>query len=400
MAKATDAVKLRAIRLRKREERRLLGGHLWIYSNEVDVDATPLKDFEPGESVEILTAGGEFLASGYVNPHSLICARILSRDRARPPGVELLRQRLADALALRQRLYDAPWYRLAHGEGDGLPGLIVDRYGDVLVAQITTAGMERMKDEIVAALQELLAPRAILWQNTSEVRTLEGLDRYTEPAAGAVPEAVVLPEHGAQFRVPLQRGQKTGWFFDQRENRARLLPLVRGRRVLDVCAYLGAWGIEAAVHGARDVLCVDSSAPAIDGVRHNAELNGVAVRALHADAFEGLRALREAGERFDVVVLDPPAFIKRRKDVAEGRVAYQRLNELGLALLDAGGLFVSCSCSFHMSEADLVAVAQRAAARAGRFLRLLAAGAQAADHPVHPAIPETRYLKSLLLHAS
>ena len=400
MAKATDAVKLRAIRVRKREERRLLGGHLWVYSNEVDVDATPLKDFEPGEPVEIHTAGGEFVASGYVNPHSLICARILSRDRARPPGVELLRQRLADALALRERLYDAPWYRLAHGEGDGLPGLIVDRYGDVLVAQITTAGMERMKDEIVAALQDLLAPRAILWQNTSEVRTLEGLDRYTEPAAGAVPEAVVLPEHGAQFRVPLQRGQKTGWFFDQRENRARLLPLVRGRRVLDVCAYLGAWGIEAAVHGARDVLCVDSSAPAIDGVRHNAELNGVAVRALHADAFEGLRALREAGERFDVVVLDPPAFIKRRKDVAEGRVAYQRLNALGLALLDAGGLFVSCSCSFHMSEADLVAVAQRAAARCGRFLRLLAAGGQAADHPVHPAIPETRYLKSLLLQAS
>ena len=393
-------MKLRAIRLRKREERRLQSGHLWVYSNEIDVDSTPLKDFEPGEPIEILTAGGEYVASGYVNPHSLICARILSRDRAHPPGQALLRDRLAQALALREGLFDAPWYRLAHGEGDALPGLVVDRYGDVLVAQITTAGMERMKDAVVAALQDVFAPRAILWQNLSEIRALEGLERYTEPAAGAVPEAVVLPEHGAQFRVPLQRGQKTGWFFDQRENRARLLPFVRGRRVLDVCAYLGAWGVQAAVQGARDVLCVDSSAAAIDGVRHNAELNGAPVRTLHADAFDGLRQLRESGERFDVVVLDPPAFIKRRKDIAEGRLAYQRLNELGLALLETGGLLVSCSCSFHLSEADLVAVAQRAAARAGRFLRLLAAGGQAADHPVHPAIPETRYLKSLLLHVS
>jgi 23S rRNA (cytosine1962-C5)-methyltransferase len=325
---------------------------------------------------------------------------VLSRDRASPPGPQLLRARLADALSLRERLYAAPWYRLVHGEGDFLPGLVVDRYGDVLVAQITTAGMERMKDAVLAALQDVLAPRAILWQNATGIRELEGLDRYTEPAAGAVPEAVELPEHGARFRVPLRRGQKTGWFFDQRDNRARLLPLVRGCRVLDVCAYLGAWGLEAAVHGAREVTCVDSSAAAIDGVRHNAELNGVSVRALHADAFDGMRQLRESGERFDVVVLDPPAFIKRRKDVAEGKLAYQRLNELGLALLGDGGLLVTCSCSFHMSEADLVAGAQRAAARAGRALRQLAAGSQAADHPVHPAIPETRYLKSLLLHVS
>jgi 23S rRNA (cytosine1962-C5)-methyltransferase len=392
-------VTLRALKLRRREERRLLGGHLWVYSNEVDVDATPLKAFEPGEPVEILTAGDQFIASGYVNPHSLICARILSRDREQPPGRELLQARLAEALALRQARCAEPWYRLVHGEGDALPGLVADRYGDIVVAQITTAGMERMKGEIVAALQALLAPRAILWQNASEIRMLEGLERYTEPAAGVVPEAVQLAEHGAQFRVPLQRGQKTGWFFDQRDNRQRLLPHVRGRRVLDVCAYLGAWGVQAAVHGAHDVLCIDSSAAAINGVRHNAELNGVQVGTLHADAFEALRGLRDAGERYDAIVLDPPAFIKRRKDATEGALAYQRLNELALALLAPGGILVSCSCSFHYGEAELIATVQRAAGRARRFLRLLEVGGQAPDHPVHPAIPETRYLKCLVFHA-
>ena len=390
---------MRALKLRKREERRLLGGHLWVYSNEVDVEATPLKQFEPGEMVEILSATGEFLASGYVNPHSLICARILSRDRARPPSLDLLYANLAGALALRDRLFDAPWYRLVHGEGDALPGLIVDRYDDVLVAQITTAGMERMKEWIVAALQSLLEPRAILWQNTTEIRSLEGLERYTEPASGIVPESIELIEHGARFRVSLRRGQKTGWFFDQRDNRARLLAHVRGRRVLDVCAYLGAWGVQAAVHGAGEVWCLDSSATAIEGVRESAELNGVSVRAVHADAFDGLRDLRERGERFDAIVVDPPAFIKRRKDIDEGRAAYQRLNELALGLLEPGGWLATCSCSFHFGEADLIAAIQRAAARSHRFLRLVAVGGQAMDHPVHPAIPETRYLKCLLMQA-
>jgi 23S rRNA (cytosine1962-C5)-methyltransferase len=390
---------MRALKLRRREERRLLGGHLWVYSNEVDVEATPLRQFEPGEPVEILTAAGDFLASGYVNPHSLICARILSRDREQPPSPELLRANIAAALALRERLFDSPWYRLVHGEADALPGLIVDRFGDVLVAQITTAGMERMKGAIVEALRSLLSPQAILWQNATDVRSLEGLERYTEPASGVVPESVELTEHGARFRVSLRRGQKTGWFFDQRDNRARVLQHVRGRRVLDVCAYVGAWGVQAAVHGAREVWCLDSSATAIDGVRASAEMNGVAVRPVHADAFDGLRDLRDRGERFDMIVLDPPAFIKRRKDIDEGRVAYQRLNELALSVLEPGGLLATCSCSFHFAESDLVAAVQRAAARARRFLRLVAVGGQAMDHPVHPAIPETRYLKCLLMHA-
>jgi 23S rRNA (cytosine1962-C5)-methyltransferase len=391
---------LRVLKLKRREERRLRGGHLWVYSNEVDVAATPLQDFAPGEQVEILDAGGNYIASGYVNPHSLICARILSREREQAPSRALLHARLAQALALRERYYHTPYYRLAHGEGDGLPGLVVDRYGEVLVAQITTAGMERMKEDIVAVLRSLLAPAGIWWHNGSEIRALEGLERYSEPAAGSVPDAVTMREHGAEFRVPLQSGQKTGWFYDQRDNRRRLLPHVRGRRVLDVCAYLGAWGVQAALHGASDVLCLDSSAAAIDGVRQNAENNGVSVRTVLADAFDGLRALRDAGASFDVVVLDPPAFIKRRKDADAGRVAYQRLNELALRLLAADGLLVSCSCSFHLTEAELIATVQRAGARQQRFLRLLELGGQAPDHPVHPAIPETRYLKCLLLHAA
>lgn len=391
---------LRALRLRRREERRLLGGHLWVYSNEVDVAATPLKDFEAGEPVEIQDARGRFVATGYANPHSLICARVLSRDPARPPARAVIEARLADALALRGRLRDAPFYRLVHGEGDGLPGLVVDRYGDVLVAQVTTAGIERLKDVVADALRALCAPRALVWQNTSEIRSLEGLPCYMETAFGSAPEYVELEEHGTRFRVPIEHGQKTGWYYDQRDNRARLLAHVRGARVLDVCCYLGACGVEAAVHGAADVLCVDASAAALDGVRHNAALNGVGVNTLHGDAFDALRGLCDEGRRFDAIVLDPPAFIKRRKDLAAGTAAYQRLNELAIGLLADGGLLYSCSCSFHLSEAALIEAVQRGAVRTGRFLRLLDVGGQAADHPVHPAIPETRYLKCVVLHCA
>jgi 23S rRNA (cytosine1962-C5)-methyltransferase len=200
--------------------------------------------------------------------------------------------------------------------------------------------------------------------------------------------------------VPIEHGQKTGWYYDQRDNRARFLAHARGARVLDACCYVGAWGVQAAVHGAAEVLCVDASAAALEGVRHNAAANDVRVDTLHADAFDALRGLRDEGRRFDAIVLDPPAFIKRRKDLGAGTVAYQRLNELALGLLADGGLLYSCSCSFHLSEAGLIDAVQRGAARTRRFLRLLDVGGQAADHPVHPAIPETRYLKCIVLHAA
>ncbi|MFI4968454.1 MAG: class I SAM-dependent rRNA methyltransferase [Gammaproteobacteria bacterium] len=385
---------LPALILKKNEDRRLRAGHLWVFSNEVDTVKTPLKAYTPGDLVEIQGSNGHVIGTGYVNPNSLIAARILSRDPRHLPDRSLLVHRLKVALAMRERLYPKPYYRLAFSESDGLPGLIVDRYGEVLVVQITTAGMERMKADVVAALEKVIGPAAILLRNDSGIRELEGLPLYTETALGTVPDSVQVEEHGFKFEVPLAAGQKTGWFFDQYANRARLLPYVKRQRVLDVCSYVGAWGVQAAAHGATSVTCVDSSAAALAWAGRNAAANGVEVALKEADAFDALKELHEAGEKFGVVVLDPPAFVKRRKDLPAGSKAYQRLNQLAMQLLERDGMLISCSCSHHMPEADLLTAIQSAARHLGRDAQVLERGMQAPDHPVHPAIPETAYLKA------
>ena len=386
------------LRLRKNEDRRLRAGHLWVYSNEIDVEATPLRNFQPGQPVAIQANNGQFIGTGYINPHVLLCARLVSRDVEHPLNSSLLVHRLNVALSLRERVFERPFYRLVYGEGDGLPGLIVDRYGDLCVAQITTAGMERLKDEVLAALQKVLKPAAVLWRNDSPMRELEGLERYVAEAVGEVPELVTVEEDGLHFQVAPRTGQKTGWFYDQRDNRARLDRYVRDRRVLDVFSYVGAWGIRAAARGAREARVVDSSAPALELARANAALNGVSDRLQfqQSDAFEVLKALREARERFDVVVVDPPAFIKRRKDFKEGALAYRRLNEMAMQVLERDGLLVSCSCSQLLSRDLLIQTLLQAARHLDRNLVILEQGRQGPDHPVPPAIPETEYLKMVL----
>ena len=398
MATSISPTEFAPLRLRKDEDRRLRAGHLWVYSNEVDVAATPLREFQPGQPVTIQASNGKFLGAGYINPNVLLCARLVSRDPDHPLGPSLLVHRLNVALSLRERLYAKPFYRLVYGEGDGLPGLIVDRYGDLCVAQITTAGMERLKDDILAALQKVVKPAAVLWRNDSPVRELEGLERAVADAAGTVPDTVEIEEDGLRFRVAPRTGQKTGWFYDQRDNRARLDRYVQGRRVLDVFSYTGAWGVRAAARGARDVLCVDSSAAALDQVAVNAALNGVGdrVQTRQGDAFAVLKALREARERFDVVVVDPPAFIKRRKDFKEGTLAYRRLNEMAMQVLDRDGILVSCSCSQLLARETLAQTLLQGARHLDRNLVILEQGRQGPDHPVHPAIPETDYLKVIL----
>ena len=398
MATSVSPTEFAPLRLRKDEDRRLRAGHLWVYSNEVDVAATPLREFQPGQPVTIQASNGKFLGAGYINPNVLLCARLVSRDPDHPLGPSLLVHRLNVALSLRERLYAKPFYRLVYGEGDGLPGLIVDRYGDLCVAQITTAGMERLKDDILAALQKVVKPAAVLWRNDSPVRELEGLERTVADAAGVVPDAVEIEEDGLRFRIAPRTGQKTGWFYDQRDNRARLDRYVQGRRVLDVFSYTGAWGIRAAARGARDVLCVDSSAAALDQVAVNAALNGVGdrVQTRQGDAFVVLKALREARERFDVVIVDPPAFIKRRKDFKEGTLAYRRLNEMAMQVLDRDGILVSCSCSQLLARETLAQTLLQGARHLDRNLVILEQGRQGPDHPVHPAIPETDYLKVIL----
>jgi len=392
-------MELNVLRLKPNQDRRVRAGHLWIYSNEVDIKTTPLKGLEPGEQVVVQNARGKFLGFAYANPNSLICARIVSHSPEHPIDQSLLVHRLKIALALRERFFRQPYYRLVFGEADGLPGLVVDRYGEHLVAQIGTAGMEVLRDEIVAALHKVLKPASILWRNDGAVRELEGLDRYVEVAAGEVPETLEVIEGGCRFEVSPTEGQKTGWFFDQAFNRDLLMPHVKGLRVLDVCSYVGAWGVRAAAVGAREVLCVDASANALAQVESNAAINGVTeqVSTLQSDAFDALRQLKADGERFDVVVLDPPAFIKRRKDMKQGTLAYRRLNEAAMALTARDGLLVTASCSFHMDRDNLLRTVQQAARHGDRHLQLLQSGQQGPDHPIHPAIPETAYLKAFYL---
>lgn len=388
---------LPSLRLKANAERRLRAGHLWVYSNEVDVAATPLSLFQPGDQAILEMAGGKPLGIVAVSPQNLICARLVSRDVRHTLDKSLLVHRLNVALSLREQLFDAPCYRLVYGDSDFLPGLVVDRFGDHLVVQLASAAMERQKDAVIEALVQVLKPRGILLKNDSNARDAEGLTRYVETAFGVVPEWVALEENGVKFEAPVQGGQKTGWFYDHRLNRARLAPYVKGKRVLDLFSYVGGWGVQAAAFGASEVMCVDGSALALDGVERNATLNGVAEKMIcvEGDVFAALRDLKAAEERFDVIVADPPAFIKRKKDLKNGEAAYRRLNEAAMRLLNKDGILVSASCSMHLPEDDLQNILLSSARHLDRNIQLLERGAQGPDHPVHPAIAETRYIKSL-----
>lgn len=384
------------LRLKPNEDRRISAGHLWVFSNEVDTAATPLTAFKPGDLCRLMSSRDKFLGYAYVNPKTLICARVLTRDAEHPPGKGLIVHRLQVALALRERVYAQPFYRWVYGESDGLPGLVLDRFGEVVVGQIGTAGMEALKAEIAAAVQQVLKPTSMLWKNDSGARELEGLASYVEPAFGDAPTHVALEEGGVKFSVPLIAGQKTGWFFDQAMNRHALLKYVRGKSVLDVFSYLGAWGLTAAKAGAGEVTCVDSSATALDLVQSAAAANGLRVAVEKGDAFDVMEIMIAAGRKFDIVVIDPPAFIKRKKDIPKGEAAYRRLNQLAMQLLPRDGLLVSCSCSYHMSGDALLAAIQKAARHLNRFAQVIEAGGQAPDHPIHPGIEETRYLKTFI----
>lgn len=386
------------LRLKHAEDRRLRQGHVWVFSNEIDVDRTPIADLQPGQPVVIENSKGKPLGSAYAHPNTLICARLYSRT----PGVELSRalltQRLQTALALRERLFDTPYYRWAFAESDGLPGLIVDRYGDVIALQINTAGMERVQNDIIEAIHSLVKPRAILLRHETSGRVMEGLEQYVRWVEGTGPERVIVKEHGAEFDVNLFAGQKTGWFYDQRANRARMRAYVRDQRVLDVFSYVGAWGVQAALAGASQVVCVDSSQAALDQVLSNAQRNQVEQRVSIAagDAFDLLKTLREEHEKFDVVIIDPPALIKRKKDLKEGVAAYHHLNQLALNLVADNGILISCSCSYHLPRTELLEVINTAARHCDRELQILEQCHHGPDHPVHPAIPETEYLKAYI----
>ncbi|WP_346838275.1 class I SAM-dependent rRNA methyltransferase [Microbulbifer sp. SAOS-129_SWC] len=384
--------------LNRGAERRLKRGHLWIYSNEVDTKRSPLKGIEAGSQCEILDSRGTLLGTAFINPSQLICGRLISRGGALDDAT--ISERLHTALRLRDRYFDFPGYRLVYGDSDGLPGLVVDRFGNYLVVQVSNWGMERLLGSVIDSLKALVEPKGILLRNDHQGRAVEMLPAVNEVVYGEVPEMAPFEENGVPLLAPVHSGQKTGWFYDHRDNRARLNQWVAGRRVLDLFSYAGGWGVQALASGAVDVTCVDASEQALEWCRANAAHNGVGER-LHTrrgKALEVMKALVADGERFDVVVLDPPAFIKRRKDHKAGLGAYRHINELAMRLLAPDGLLVSASCSMHLGDDELLDCVRGAARHLERPASLLSSGSQGADHPVHPAIAETRYLKAHFVH--
>ncbi len=386
------------LKLKAREDRRLRAGHEWIFSNEIDVSATALGAFGHGEFVNVLDHGGTPLGTAVVNPSSLICARMVSRRADRPLDRASLRVRLQAALALRERLGFGDCYRLVYGESDGLPGLVVDRHADVLVVQIATAGMQRLADTLVAELVSLLAPSAVLLRNDSPARQLEGLENEVRWAFGDAVDSCVIEENGVKFAIAPASGQKTGWFYDHRLTRARACGYARGARVLDLFCYLGGFGVQAVVAGATEAVCVDSSGAALGGLEKSAALNGIAdrVHPVRGDVFDVLKQLAQDGERFDLVIADPPAFARRKRDLKAAVEAYRRLNRLAMRIMGPEGILVAASCSSHVDRRGFLDTLRHAARGAARRLTVLESGGQGPDHPIHPAMPETDYLKSYI----
>ncbi len=382
------------VTLRPDKEARLAGGHLWIYAGEIrSVEGT----VEPGGIVDVRAADRTFLGRGYINPRSTIAVRLLTR-RKEAIDETFFRRRLEDALALRRRIVTGTSaYRLVYSEGDGLPGLIVDCYGDVLVVQTLTAGMARHEPLIVRLLDELIRPVAIYGRNDAPSRRLEGLHPAAGLLLGDAPSTVEIEEDGLRFRVDLLGGQKTGFYLDQRENRAAVAAYAQGE-VLDAFCYTGGFALHAARAGAK-VRGLDISAEAVAAAAAHARLNVLGERCTFeaGNAFDLLRALAKGGPHFDVVILDPPAFAPRKSAVRQAAAGYKEINLRALKVLHPGGILASCSCSYHMSEELLLALVAEAAYDAHRRVRLLEARTQARDHPIHPGMPETRYLKCLIL---
>ena len=386
---------LPTLRLNSNADRRLRSGHLWVYSNEVDTKLSPLSDFKVGDQAIVETASGKTLGVVVMSPQTLVCARVVSRDIEHRLDKSLLVHRLNIALSLRERLFTAPFYRLVHAEGDLLPGLEVDRFGDILVVQITAACMEPHKDIILEALLQVCKPTGVLWRNDSNLRDAEGLERYLEVAYGEVPEWVQLLENDLLFNAPLLEKKTLGWHYDHRFNRLQAAVYCTEKRVLSVYSDVGSWAIPAALAGASEVFCADASAQALDALENNAQMNDVGETLLCAegDVLETLQALKRDEERFDVIIVDPPAFIKRKKDQKTGETGYRKLYEHCIRLLNRDGILICSSRSPFFTEESMHSTLLASARHLDRNIQILEQSGQSADHPMHPAIPETRHLK-------
>ena len=381
--------------MKRGAHRRVQTGHPWVFSNEVEMDAAA-KALPAGSIVTVTDAGGAGLGTAYFNPRTLIVARMLSFAIDTAIDAAFIAARLRTALALRERLYSKPYYRVVHAEADGLPGLIIDRFGDVCVVQPNTAGMEALAEPIAAALREVIGAKAVILRGESAARKLEGLSDEVRVLSGATDDEIALEENGATFFANVSSGQKTGWFFDQRDNHAFVASLSKGRNVLDLYTHTGGFGIAAVRAGASHATLVDSSAPSLDLAAKAANANMISQHCTftRADVFEFMEKTKD---HWDIVVADPPAFVKSRKDLKAGLQGYRKLARLCARATNPGGFLFIASCSHNAPLEEFTAAVARGVADANRTAKIIRTSGAAADHPVHPLLPESSYLKALTL---
>ena len=379
-------------------DRRVSGGHPWVYSNEIRMDAAA-KALRPGTAVTLRRVDGKLLGAGTFNPHTLIAYRQFSNDGAEILDAAFLGSRLSRALAMRERLFGAPFYRFVHGEGDGLPGLIADRFGDTIVLQSGTAGMDTLLSHVLTALDRILMPKTVVLRNDGAFRDLEKLEKEVRVLKGEVTEPIDVMEGSLRFVADPLAGQKTGWFFDQRPNRKFVARLSKGMRVLDLFCHTGGFAISAASAGAVSVLGIDSSEPALDLARRAADLNNVADRVSFEpeNVFKAAERLGAAKERFGIVIADPPAFVKSRKDLKPGLNGYRKLARMAAGLVAREGYLFIASCSHNVDAATFAEAVARGISQAGRSGRILRAVGAGPDHPIHPHLAESAYLTALTL---
>jgi len=378
------------------QDRRLRAGHPWVYSNELKMDAAA-KAIEPGSPVMLTNVAGKGMAVAQFNPHSLIAARVLSRNQHAEIDAAFLERRLLRALRLRERLFDQPYYRLVHAEADGLPGLVIDRFGDTLVAQTNSAGMDRLKPALIDALDRGLESKLIIFKNDSPARQQEGLDVTIEVAKGEAAGQVELIENGLNFFANPMEGQKTGWYYDQRENRAFVARLAKGERVLDLYSYGAGFGVTALAGDAKEAIAIDRSESALMLAREAAKRNGFDDRltTVREEAFAALDRLAHEKQRFGVVVADPPSFVKSKRDLNAGLKGYRKLARASATLVAEEGYLVIASCSHNVPLDKFRDEVRKGLSDAGRGGRLLQQAGASADHPSHPVLAESSYLKCL-----
>lgn len=386
---------LSRLRLHKGKEAAVLSGMPWVYASDI-IESSELMLLPAGSLVSIETHKGQFVGTGYFNARSQIACRVLTLQRE-AVDVTFFKKRLHAALVAREKLVDVPYYRLVHSEPDGLPGLLLDRFGDACVAQVGTAGMEALQPLWLEALEQVIAPKAIVLRNDFASRGLEGLAQGVSVIKGEVPELVEVHENGCIYLADLIRGQKTGWFYDQRDNRRLMAGYVKGKTLVDIYSHSGGFGLLAAKEGASSVTLVDSSALALDIAKQAAARNAVELAFRQGDAFAVMEQMGKSGECFDIVLADPPAFVKTKKDMAAGLKGYEKVARLAAKLVKKNGLLFVASCSHHALRPHFNKAVQDGVAKAGRTATLLKQTGAAPDHPRHPKLPQNEYLKGILL---